>query len=137
MSDKTKKSAEVTQHKPSAKMQEQIDDCVRAAVKKAFGKIVPVTGCLGMRNSNSAKGGAPYQRYFLANGHTVFVSGWHQEGGPRVTVSEKMADRKSYTVKRHLEMFARKQARIDAKAAAEAAKQEKPKAGSKGLAKIA
>jgi hypothetical protein len=127
----------VTQHKPTAKMQEQIDDAIRAAVKKAFGKIVPITGCLGMRNSNSNRGGQPYQRYFLANGHTVFVSGWHQEGGPRVSVSEKMADRKSYTVKRHLEAFARKQARIDAKAATKAAKQEKPKAADKGLAKIA
>jgi hypothetical protein len=126
----------VTQHKPTAKMQEQIDDAIRAAVKKAFGKVVPVTGCLGQRNSNSKKGGAPYQRYFLSNGHTVFVSGWHQEGGPRVSVSEKMADRKSYTVKRHLEAFARKQARADAKAA-KAAKQEQPKAADKGLAQIA
>jgi hypothetical protein len=126
----------ITHHKPTAKMQEQIDDAIRAAVKKTFGKIVPVTGCLGQRNSNSKKGGAPYQRYFLSNGHTVFVSGWHQEGGPRVTVSEKMADRKSYTVKRHLEAFARKQARADAKAT-KAVKQEKPKAADKGLAQIA
>jgi hypothetical protein len=126
----------VTHHKPTAKMQEEIDNAIRAAVKKAFGKIVPVAGCLGMRNSNSKKGGAPYQRFFLANGHTVFVSGWHQEGGPRVSVSEKLADRKSYTVKRHLEAFARKQARTDAKTA-ESAKQEKPKAADKGLAKIA
>jgi len=130
------KDTKKTHHKPTAKMQEEIDNAIRAAVKKAFGKIVPVTGWLGMRNSNSKKGGAPYQRYFLANGHTVFVSGWHQEGGPRVSVSEKMADRKSYTVKRHLEAFARKQARADAKVA-ESEKQEKPKAADKGLAKIA
>ena len=118
MSDKTKKSVDtkVTQHKPSAKMQEQIDDCIRAAVKKAFGKVVPVCGLLGMRNSNSVKGGAPYQRYYLANGHTVFVSGWHQ-GEPRVTVSDKLADKKSYTVAAFLERFKRKQARTDAKAA--------------------
>jgi hypothetical protein len=137
MSDKTKKSVDnkVTQHKPTAKMQEEIDNAIRAAVKKAFGKVVPVCGLLGMRNSNSVKGGAPYQRYYLANGHTVFVSGWHQ-GEPRVTVSDKPADKKSYTVAAFLERFKRKQARIDAKAA-EATKQEKPKATSKGLAKIA
>jgi hypothetical protein len=135
MSDKTKDN-KVTQHKPSAKMQEQIDNAIRAAVKKTFGKVVPVCGLLGMRNSNSVKGGRPYQRYYLENGHTVFVSGWYEASGPRVTVSDTPAVKSSYTVARFLAAFKRKQARIDAKAA-EAAKQEKPKAGSKGLAKIA
>jgi hypothetical protein len=106
----------VTQHKPTAKMQEEIDNAIRAAVKKAFGNVVAVAGLLGMRNSNSKVGGAPYQRYYLANGHTVFVSGWHQ-GEPRVTVSDKLADKKSYTVAAFLERFKRKQARTDAKAA--------------------
>lgn len=126
-----------TQHKPTAKMQEEIDNAIRTAVKKAFGKVVPVTGCLGMRNSNSKKGGAPYQRYFLANGHTVFVSGWHQESGPHVSVSEKPASKTSYTVGRFLDAFARKQARADAKLAAEKAKTAKPADASKSLAKIA
>jgi hypothetical protein len=122
MSKETKKAKtaddKVTHHKPTEKMQEGIDDAIRAAVKKAFGKVVPVCGLLGMRNSNSVKGGAPYQRYYLANGHTVFVSGWHQEGGPRVTVSDEPADKKSYTVAAFLERFKRKEARTDAKAAA-------------------
>jgi hypothetical protein len=107
----------VTQHKPTDKMQEEIDNAIRAAVKKTFGHVVAVAGLLGMRNSNSVKGGAPYQRYYLANGHSVFVSGWHQEGGPRVTVSEKPADKKSYTVSRLLKQLQRKQAKLDAKAA--------------------
>ncbi len=106
----------VTQHKPTAKMQEQIDDLVRSEVRKRFGQVVPVCGLLGMRNSNSVKGGAPYQRYYLSNGHTVFVSNWHK-GEPHVNVSEKPASKSSYTVAAFLARFKRKQARTDAKAA--------------------
>lgn len=106
----------VTQHKPTAKMQEQIDDMIRSEVRKRFGQVVPVCGLLGMRNSNSVKGGAPYQRYYLSNGHTVFVSNWHK-GDPHVNVSQKPAVKSSYTVSRFLAAFKRKQARADAKAA--------------------
>jgi hypothetical protein len=106
----------VTKHKPTAKMQEQIDDLMRSEVRKRFGQVVPVCGLLGMRNSNSVKGGAPYQRYYLSNGHTVFVSNWHK-GEPHVNVSEKPASKSSYTVAAFLARFKRKQARADAKAA--------------------
>jgi hypothetical protein len=46
----------------------------------------------------------------LENGHTVFVSGWHV-GDPVVTVSDKKADPKSYTVSRLLAAAEKREAR--------------------------
>jgi hypothetical protein len=109
--------ARTTQHKPTAKMHATIDDAIRKAVREKFGKPVAVEGRLGVRNSNGPQG-APYQRYYLENGFTVFVSGWHV-GEPVVSVSEKKADPKSYTVARFLaaaaKRAARKAVKVDAK----------------------
>ena len=92
---------------PTAKMQEKIDDLIRKTVREKFGKVVAVEGRLGVRNSNGPQG-APYQRYYLENGFTVFVTGWHV-GEPVVTVSEKKADPKSYTVSRFLAAAAKRE----------------------------
>jgi hypothetical protein len=120
---KESKKGETTQHVPSKAMQEKIDDAIRATVKKERGGIVAVEGSLGQRNSNGPQG-APYQRYLLADGHTVFVSSWHV-GDPVVSVSEKPASKSSYTVKNFLARKARKAARelkAEKSAAAPAAK---------------
>jgi hypothetical protein len=95
---------------PSAKKQEEIDSFINAAVRKAFGKVVAKVACIGLRNSFSKKGGAPFQRYVLANDHTVFVGGIHN-GDLSVSVSEKKLDPKSFTGKRYYERQARMEAR--------------------------
>jgi hypothetical protein len=103
------KEAKTTRHKPNAKMQAAIDDAIRKAVRAKFGHVVAVAGRIGVRNSAGPQGN-PYQRYLLENGHTVFVSGWHL-GDPVVSVSEKKADPKSYTVSRFLAAVAKREAR--------------------------
>src|SRR5712664_1818800 len=105
---------------PSAKNQEEIDSRINAEVRKAFGKVVAKVECIGIRNSFSKKGGAPYQRYILENDHTVFVGGIHNDS-LSVTVSEKKLDPKSFTGRRYFE----KQARMDTRAAKKAAREQK------------
>jgi hypothetical protein len=105
---------------PSAKKQDEVDSLINAEVRKAFGKVVAKVECLGLRNSFSKKGGAPFQRYVLENDHTVFVSGIHS-GNLTVSVSEKKLDPKSFTGRRYFE----KQARMQARAAKKAAREEK------------
>ena len=102
-------------YKPSAKKQEEIDSLINAEVRKAFGKPVAKVACIGLRNSFSKKGGAPFQRYVLANDHTIFVGGLHNDK-PSVSVSEKKLDPKSFTGRRYFE----RQARIAARAAKKA-----------------
>ena len=97
---------------PSAQKQAHIDELINAATRKAFGKVVAKEGRIGIRNSYSEKGGAPYQRYVLSNDHTVFVGGLHNDT-LSVSVSEHKIDPKSFTGKAH---YARK-ARIEARAA--------------------
>jgi hypothetical protein len=103
------KQAKTTQHKPTAKLQATIDDAIRKAVRARFGKPVAVEGRLGVRNTNGPSG-APYQRYILENGHTVFVSNWHV-GEVRVSVSDKPGDKRSYTISRFLAAAAKREAR--------------------------
>src|ERR1700694_4881803 len=105
---------------PSAKKLEEIDSLINAAVRKAFGKVVAKVACIGIRNSFSKKGGAPFQLYVLENDHTVFVGGIHN-GELRVSVSEKKLDPKSFTGRRYFE----KQARMEARAAKKASREEK------------
>ncbi len=112
---------------PSAKKQEEIDSLINAAVRKAFGKVVAKVECLGLRNSFSKAGGAPFQRYVLENDHTVFVSGIHN-GNLIVSVSEKKLDPNSFTGRRYFEKQARMEARqkaADVKAAAKEANETK------------
>jgi len=115
-----KAKPEYGDYTPSAKKQEEIDSLVNSAVRKAFGKVVAKVACIGLRNSFSKKGGAPYQRYVLANDHTVFVGGIHNDN-LTVSVSEKKLDPKSFTGRRYFE----KQARLKARAAKTAAKESK------------
>jgi len=110
MKDTAKKPA-YGNYKPSAQKQAHIDDLIR----KAIGKGVAVEACIGMRNSYSKKGGAPYQRYVLSNGRTCFVGGLHNDN-LTVSVSDKKLDPKSFTGRRYFEKQARKEARA-AKAA--------------------
>ena len=124
MKDTTKKTSEKKpaygDYTPSAKKQDEIDSLINAAVRKAFGKVVAKVACIGLRNSFSKKGGAPFQRYVLANDHTCFVGGLHN-GNLSVSVSEKKLDPKSFTGRRHYD----KQARIEARTAKKAAREEK------------
>jgi hypothetical protein len=101
-----KPNSERTFHKPTPKQREEID----ALIRKAIGKGVAVEGCLGSRFSNSEVGGQPYERYYLSNGHTCFVSG-HVSGEYKVTISEKPAVKSSYTVKKLLDRLGRKEKR--------------------------
>jgi hypothetical protein len=78
---------------PSAKKQDEIDSLINTETRKVFGKVVAKVECLGLRNSFSKKGGAPYQRYVLANDHTVFVGGIHNDN-LTVSVPEKKLDPK-------------------------------------------
>ncbi len=103
-------NSERTFHRPTPKKREEID----ALIRKAIGKGVAVEGCLGSRFSNSEVGGQPYERYYLSNGHTCFVSG-HVSGEYKVTVSEKPAVKSSYTVKKLLDRLARKEKRSSKK----------------------
>jgi hypothetical protein len=104
-------NSERTFHKPTPKQREEID----ALIRKAIGKGVAVEGCLGSRFSSSEVGGQPYERYYLSNGHTCFVSG-HVSGEYKVTVSEKPAVKSSYTVKKLLDRLARKEKSASKKA---------------------
>jgi len=105
---------------PSAKKQEEIDSLINTEVRKAFSKVVAKVECIGLRNSFSKKGGAPFQRYVLENDYTVFVGGIHNDN-LIVSVSEKKLDPKSFTGRRYYE----KQARMEARAAKKAAREEK------------
>jgi len=104
-------NSERTFHKSTPKQREEID----ALIRKAVGKGVAVEGCLGSRFSNSEVGGQPYERYYLSNGHTCFVSG-HVSGEYKVSVSEKPAVKSSYTVA----AFLARQKKAEAKAAKKA-----------------
>jgi hypothetical protein len=92
-----KSKAAYGDYTPSAQKQAAIDEKIRAAI----GKGVAVEAMIGVRNSYSEKGGQPFQRYYLSNGHTCFVSGF-VTGETKVTVSEHKADPKSYTIKAYL-----------------------------------
>ena len=74
-------NSERTFHRLTPKKREKL----HALIRKAIGKGVAVEGCLGSRFSNSEVGGQPYERYYLSNGHTCFVSG-HVSGEYKVTV---------------------------------------------------
>ena len=94
-------------YKPSAKKRAAID----AKIREAIGKNA-VEGLLGARYSNNEQG-QPYERYYLSNGHTCFVSGF-VSGEIHVTVTDKPASKSSWTVKH----FLAKKERLKAKAAA-------------------
>ncbi len=114
---KEKKKPSYGDYTPSKARQEQIDSLINAEVRKTFGKVVAKEECIGIRNSYSKKGGAPYQRYVLANDHTVFVGGIHTDK-LNVSVSESKLDPKSFTGKKY---YAKK-ARMETRAAKKAVK---------------
>ena len=102
-------------YKPSEAQREHIDDAIRKTVREHFGSVVAVEGKIGCRFHAPYEQGQPYERYILANGHTVFVS----LASGTVTVSDKPAVKSSFTVANFLKRKAAKAAR-----AAKAAKKE-------------
>jgi hypothetical protein len=104
-------------YKPGKDLKATIDAAITSAVRKHFGKVVPVLGTLGVRYHAPYKQGQPYMRFLLDNGHTVFVS----LASGSITVSDKPAAKSSFTV----HVFNKRQADKTARAAAKLARDEK------------
>ena len=104
-------------YKPGKDLKATIDAAITATVRKHFGKVVPVIGTLGCRYHAPYKGGQPYLRLLLDNGHTVFVS----LASGVITVSDKPAAKSSFTVRE----FNKRQASKTARAAAKLVREEK------------
>ena len=104
-------------YKPGETLRATIDEAISAAVRKHFGKVVPVIGQLGSRYHAPYKQGQPYLRLLLDNGHTVFVS----LASGVITVSDKPASKSSFTVRE----FNKRQASRTARDTAKLAREEK------------
>jgi hypothetical protein len=89
-----------TNHKPTKRQQEKLDDLLRKTVRERFGHPVAIDARLGLRYTHT-KRGAPYIRMLLANGFTAFLSGWHK-GAPKCSISANKADPKSYSMRVYL-----------------------------------
>jgi hypothetical protein len=114
-----------TNHKPSEALRVKLDELYVAAIRKRFGHVVAIEDRIGVRYTDT-KHGAPYERFILENGHTLFSTNWHKGGEPSISISEKRGDPNSFTIKRFL---AAKKARAERKAkrAKEAAKKSSAK----------
>jgi hypothetical protein len=118
-------------YKPGKDLKATIDAAITAAVRKHFGKVVPVLGTLGCRYHAPYEKGQPYLRFLLDNGHTVFVS----LASGVITVSDKPAAKSSFTVREFNKRQASKTARSVAKLAKANAAVEKVAAEAKKAAK--
>jgi hypothetical protein len=107
--------------------QEELDNCIRKALREGYGHPCPVLGVLGSRFAEPSKtAGYPFYRVLADAGKdgglvAVFVSGFYK-GSDGIKASITPAVRSSYTVSRLLKSIEKRTKRVAAKLAKDEAK---------------